>query len=97
MYPFKIKKLEEGGYRFELGPIKMLVDDFTVNGEQHILTHPNKAIAYFNTGDNIYGISNEKMHFDTVEAFYESIKNQYLTFGNSGSRNNNNGSYRQTA
>ena len=30
MYKFRIIKLEDGGYRFELGGIKMVVNDYNI-------------------------------------------------------------------
>ena len=80
MYQFKIKKQENGGYRFELGVINILIVGYTVQGEQHILSNPNNAIAYFNLEDNIYGISNQNQQYPTVEAFYEAMEEQYKMF-----------------
>jgi hypothetical protein len=86
MYQFKIKKREDGGYRFDLGDIKMLVDGYTIKDGKHILTNPGKAIAYFNTDDNIYGVSNESQHLNTAEAFFDSISKQYSVFKGSVAR-----------
>ena len=80
MYKFKIKEQEDGGYKFELDNIKMIVDDFSISNDKHMLTHPDKAIAYFIINDNIYGISNDPMNFDTAEAFYDAILKQYQIF-----------------
>jgi hypothetical protein len=80
MYQFKIKKQEEGGYRFELDNIKMLVDDYSIRDGKHLLSHPNKAIGYFNFGGNVNGIGNIPEDFDTAEAFYDVIKKQYRIF-----------------
>ena len=77
MYQFKIKKQESGGYRFELGMINILIDGYTISDDKHILSNPNKAIAYFNVNDNIYGVSNETPQYPTVEAFYEAMNQQY--------------------
>jgi hypothetical protein len=82
MYHFKIKKQENGGYRFELGFINILIEGYTLNGNVHILSNPNKAIAYFNVGDNIYGISNVAHQYDTVEAFYDDMDRQYKIVSN---------------
>ncbi|MES2703945.1 MAG: hypothetical protein V4649_14995 [Bacteroidota bacterium] len=78
MYQFKIRKQDDGVYRFELGGIKLLVDEFTVKEDRHVLANPTKAIAYFSIDNNIYGISNE--NFETAEAFYDAISKQYLIF-----------------
>jgi hypothetical protein len=84
MYQFKIVELEEGGYRFELGAIKLFVDGFQVKENYHVLTNPNKAVGYFSIDGNIYGISNDPVSFVTAEAFYDSMSNQYMIFTNSG-------------
>jgi hypothetical protein len=47
MYQFKIVKLEEGGYKFESGEIKMFIDNLAINDGNHLLKTPAKAIAYF--------------------------------------------------
>lgn len=82
MYQFKIIKLEEGGYKFELGAIKMFIDDFVLNENNHFLKHPEKAIGYFNVNGNVYGVSNNILNIDTVEAFYDSMSKQYALFTN---------------
>ena len=80
MYRFKIKKQEEGGYEFELGDIKLLVDDYSIRDDQHQIAHPDKAIAYFNFDNYTYGIGNIPNKFFTAEAFYDVIKKQYQLF-----------------
>jgi len=80
MYQFKIKKREDGGYRFDLDGIKMLIDGYTIKEGKHMLVNPGKAIAYFNNDDNIYGVSNEPQHLNTAEAFFDSINKQYRLF-----------------
>ncbi len=80
MYQFKIKQLEDGGYRFELGDIKMLVDDYTIDHDQHLLRNPNKAVAYFVIDNNMYGISNNPMHYNTAEQFFDAISSQHGVF-----------------
>ncbi len=80
MYQFKIRKLEEGGYRFELGDIKMDISDYSVNDNKHLLTNPSKAFGWFTVQNNIYGLSNEDVRFETVEAFYEAINLQHNFF-----------------
>ena len=77
MYQFKIISELDGGYKFELGDIKMFVEGYTVRNNKHIFTNPAKAIAYFNFDDNIYGVSNEPLNLDNAEAFYDAIKKQY--------------------
>ena len=77
MYRFRITRQENGGYRFELGGIKLLIEDYQVKDEKHILRNPQKAVAYFNFDDSIYGISNGPTNFDTAEAFYDAMIKQY--------------------
>ena len=77
MYQFKIKKQDDGVYRFELGSIKMLIDDYVVKGDKHLFSNPKKAIAFFVYEDNIYGVSNEPVNFDSAEAFYDAMDRQY--------------------
>ena len=97
MYQFKIVELEEGGYRFELGAIKLFVEGYSVKDNYHVLKTPGKAVGYFNIDGNIYGISNDPVSFDTAEAFYDSMSTQYLIFTNSGKSNNTTGNIKQTA
>ena len=84
MYQFRIKQQESGGYRFELDDIKMLVDEYSIQQDKHVFTHPEKIIAYFNIGDSIYGVSNELWNYATAEDFYESIRQQYLMLAGNG-------------
>ena len=80
MYQFKIKEQEDGGYKFELEGIRMIIDEYVVKDGKHILTHPEKAIAYFMIENNIYGISNDPLKSDSAEAFYDAIIKQYQLF-----------------
>ena len=87
MYQFNIIKLDEGGFKFELGAIKMFIDDFTIRNNKHSIKNPDKAIGYFSFDGNIYGVSNNALNIDTVEAFYDSMSKQYAMFNND-KRNN---------
>jgi hypothetical protein len=88
MYQFKIRKQEEGGYKFELDGIRMIIESYSIKNDQHMLTHPQRAIAYFIIEDNIYGISNDPLNYDTAEAFYDAITKQYHIFtGNNANQN----------
>ena len=80
MYQFKIIKAQEGGYKFELEGIKLLVDDYTLVNDRHLIKTPNKAVAFFNIGDDVYGISNEPLNADNAEALYDAIVQQYNIF-----------------
>ena len=78
MYQFRILKLENEGYRFELGGIKMLVKGYNIINEKHSLVNPAKAFAYFTFDNSVYGISNEAASSDTAEDFYDTISQQYF-------------------
>lgn len=80
MYQFKISKVQEGGYKFELDGIKLLIDDYSIMNDMHLLKTPNKAIAFFNMGDDVYGISNEPLNFSSAEELYDAIISQYSMF-----------------
>ena len=80
MYEFKIKQQEDGGYRFELEGIRMIVPGYSIQEGKHRLENPDKAIAYFMIDENIYGISNDPMNVETAEAFYDAIVKQYKVF-----------------
>ena len=80
MYQFKIIKTQEGGYKFELDGIKLIVDDYSIMNNRHMLKTPNKAIAFFNIGDDIYGISNEPLNLKSAEELFDTIKLQYRMF-----------------
>ncbi len=82
MYQFKIMKVQDGGYKFELEGIQLLVDDYSIENNVHHLKNPNKAIAYFNIGGDVYGISNEPLNLDTAEALYDAMNKQYNYFIN---------------
>ena len=97
MYHFKIVKVQEGGYKFELDGIKLLVDDYSVINDRHQLKNPNRAIAFFNIGDDMYGISNEPLNLDTAEALYDVMNKQYNMFNNTGMQNMDSGQLKRTA
>jgi len=104
MYQFKIVKVQEGGYKFELDGIKLLVDDYSIINGKHLLKTPNKAFAFFNIGEDVYSISNEPLNFDSAEALYDIIiqhynivnqKNKFMV--NSGQNNGNNNQLKRSA
>lgn len=95
MYQFKIVKLEEGGYRFELGAIKIYTDGFSIKDGKHQFNTPRKAIGYFNIEGNLYGVSNDLQNVSNAEDFYDTMTTQYLIFAKTGNNFNNN--YRQSA
>ncbi len=76
MYQFRITEQENGGFRFEFGGIKMLVDDYTIQDDRHILKNPSKAVAYFDIENNLYGVSNEPSHYRTAEDFFDAMSKQ---------------------
>ncbi|MCD6010684.1 MAG: hypothetical protein K0Q79_546 [Flavipsychrobacter sp.] len=87
MYQFKIVKLDDGGYRFELGAIKIYTDGFSIKDGKHLFNTPTKAIGYFNIDGNLYGVSNDLQNANSAEDFYDSMTTQYLVFAK-GSFNN---------
>ncbi len=79
MYNFRITK-EEKGYKLELKGIKMLVEGYEIVNDKHILVHPEKAIAYFDTGSSVYGVVNEPTHFLSAEEFQDAMEKQFDIF-----------------
>ncbi len=80
MYQFRITKEEKGGYRFELNGIKILVEGYKVEGDHHALTNPDKAVAFFDVENNLYGISNQPSHYKTAEEFFDAMFTQFKIF-----------------
>jgi hypothetical protein len=80
MYQFNIVKNDDCSWRFELGGINLIVEDFQVKDEKHYITNPEKAIAFFNINGNLYGIANQAQTCCTAEDFYEMMKEQYRYF-----------------
>ncbi len=80
MYQFRITEEERGGYRFELEGIKIIVDDYKLENDRHILTNPGKAVAFFDIENNLYGISNQTTVYYSVEDFYEAMAQQFNVF-----------------
>lgn len=80
MYHFNIVKNDDNSWKFELGGIHFIVDDYVVRDEKHWFTNPNKVIAYFNVNGNLYGVANPNSDCCTAEDFYEIMKQQYSFF-----------------
>ena len=80
MYQFKITQEEQGGYRFELDGIKMLVDEFQLINNLHRFVHPEKAVAFFDVERNLYGISNTSTKYETAEEFHDAMVTQFRVF-----------------
>jgi hypothetical protein len=80
MYDFNIGQEPDGSFRFERDGIHLLVDAFYEQEGKHYIQNPDKAIAYFKTGGNLYGISNNIITYSTVEDFFESMAEQYHIF-----------------
>ena len=89
MYQFKIVKVQEGGYKFELEGIKILVDGYSINDNVHVLKNPTKAFAFFNVEQDIYGISNEPLKLGSAEALYDAIYQQYNVFNSTSNSQGN--------
>lgn len=90
MYQFKIKELADGGFKFELNDIKMLVDGYRTDGVSHVLKNPAKAIAYINNGDNMYGISNQISGFKTAEELHDAVTKQFQVLKSEPQQKQNN-------
>ncbi|HRO42545.1 MAG TPA: hypothetical protein PL009_06905 [Flavipsychrobacter sp.] len=80
MYQFNIVKNDDSSWRFELGGINLIVDDYQYKNEKHYITNPNRAIAFFSINGNLYGIANQSKTCCTAEDFYEMMKEQYSYF-----------------
>lgn len=80
MYQFNIVKNEDNSWRFELGGINLIVDDYFIKDEKHWITTPKKAIAFFNINGNLYGIANKTKSCSTAEEFYDLMQEQYSFF-----------------
>jgi hypothetical protein len=81
MYQFNIARNEDNSWRFELGGINLIIEDYVLRDERHWLKNPEKAIAFFNINGNLYGIankSNDSCH--TAEEFYDVMRKQYAYF-----------------
>lgn len=80
MYEFNIVKNDDSSWRFELGGINLIIDDFSVKDQKHFIKNPKKAIAFFNINGNLYGLANQLNGFNTAEDFYEMMREQYSYF-----------------
>jgi hypothetical protein len=58
----------------------MLVDDFVIQNDRHLLKNPQKAVAYFDIENNLYGVLNEPAQYRTAEEFHDAMVNQYNVF-----------------
>ena len=83
MYQFNIGQEADGSYKFERNGIYLVVDAFYKKDGKHFIQNPAKAIAFFKTGGNLYGISNNIITHDTVEEFFDSMSHQYEMFSSS--------------
>lgn len=80
MYPFRIIQLEEGGFRFDLDGIRILISGYKMINDKHSLTEPDKAFGYFTHDDSVYSISNATVKKQTAEDFFDSLLQQYKLF-----------------
>ena len=87
MYHFNIKEQESGGYKFELDGIKIIAQQFTIEDGKHKFLNPSSAIAYFNIGNNVFGVSNNLLKIGTAEDLFDSISKQYAMLTPSVRRN----------
>ena len=77
---FNILKNKDGRSRFELNGIQMVFDGFTERQGLHYIQNPERAIAYFNIKNEIYGVSNQLSVYKTAEEFYDVMKKQFAFF-----------------
>ena len=80
MYQFTIVRNEDSSWRFELGGINLIVDDYQLKDEKHYIKNPQKVIAYFNINGNLYGIANQATTCHTAEEFCDMMREQYSYF-----------------
>ena len=80
MYQFSITKDEQEGFRFELDGIKMLIEGYVIVNNMHRFVNPEKAVAFFDIENNLYGISNRSTRYATAEEFYDAMVGQYKVF-----------------
>jgi|GEM_PF-1972463 len=80
MYKFQIAQDKEGGWRFELDDITLLLDGFFVKDDKHWITNPQKAIAFFSIASNLYGVLNDIRTYKTAEELFDNMREQYLIF-----------------
>jgi hypothetical protein len=81
MYQFNIGQEADGSYRFERNGIYLVVDAFEEKEGKHYIQNPARAMAFFKTGGNLYGISNSIITHTTVEEFFDSMSHQFDMFG----------------
>ncbi|MBS1687154.1 MAG: hypothetical protein JSS96_00395 [Bacteroidetes bacterium] len=86
MYKFQIAQEKDGGWRFELDGITLLIDGFFIKDDKHWITNPKKAIAFFYIASNLYGVLNDIRTYTTAEELFDSMHEQYLIL--KGSRAN---------
>lgn len=80
MYSFTKLQDNDSEWRLELNGISLLCDGFFLKNDMHWLKNPQKAIGYFRTNGNIFGVANDIIVYNTAEEFYDSILKQYNVF-----------------
>lgn len=80
MYKFQIAQEKDGGWRFELDGITLLIDGFFIKDDKHWITNPKKAIAFFYIANNLYGVLNDIRTCATAEELFDSMHEQYSIF-----------------
>jgi len=94
MYKFNIEQEKEGGWRFELDDITLLLDGFFVKDDKHWITNPQKAIAFFYIANNLYGVLNDIRTYQTAEELFDNMNEQHMIFR--GMKNHNDANNIQT-
>lgn len=80
MYQFNIVKERDGGVRFELDGINLILDGYSIKDGKHYLMNPERAIAFFNLNGSMYSVSNNIGQYTNAEDLYDSIRKQYILF-----------------
>jgi len=97
MYKFNIVEEKDGGWRFELDGINLILDGYSYRDGKHWIKNPDRAIAFFTLNGNMYSISNNIGQYATAEELYNSIRMQYVSFTKTNNTGNNLGSIRRSA
>lgn len=80
MYHFNIVEEKEGGVRFELDGINLILDGYSIKDGKHYIMNPERAIAFFNLNGSMYSVSNNIGQHTTAEDLYDSLRKQYAMF-----------------
>ena len=97
MYQFNIVEEKDGGWRFELDGINLILDGYSFTDGKYWIKNPERAIAFFTLNGNMYSISNNIGKHATAEDLYNSIRMQYVSFRKTSNSGSEFGSVRRSA